>query len=572
MSSKKYTPGATPSRRQFMAGSMALGAGSALSGAALANADEISSQSLKEAGKLFAVDYSDAENRQMLDTIDGQLEQLRAIRDLKYPNMLAPATTFDPRLPGVNYTRQEDRVSLSPTHNLALPNKAVDIAFAPIHHQAHWIRSGQLSAVRLTEIYLERIQKHGAELECFITVTADLALSQARKLDAESAKGKNRGPLHGIPYGLKDLFDTKDIKTTWGAEPYKDRVPDQDAKIVELLRDAGAILLGKTTCGALAWGDVWYGGKTRNPWNIAEGSSGSSAGSASATGAGLVGFSIGTETYGSIVSPSHRCGTTGLRPTFGRISRAGGMALCWTLDKVGPICRAVEDTAMVLSALNGPDAEDSGSIPHGFDYDYDLDLPALKVGYDPKWFEGDQATDVDRNALKVMKTLGVQMKEVSLPDLPYSSLLLNLNAESAAAFEELTLSGRDDLMKRQIANAWPNHWRQARFISAVDYVQMDRLRRTIMQNMHTLFEEVDLIISPNFADNLLLITNYTGHPCLTLRGGFEERSLDGVEGSHILPHNFSLMGGLYTEGKLCALGRIMEEKLGVRAKKPPQFA
>ncbi len=415
-------------------------------------------------------------------------------------------------------------------------------------------------------------------LECFVTVTADLAREQAAQADRERATGQVRGPLHGIPYGVKDLLDTANIKTTWGAEPYKDRIAETDGAVVRRLRDAGAVLLGKTTLGALAWGDVWFGGETRNPWNPKEGASGSSAGSGSATAAGLCSFGIGTETLGSIVSPADRNGLAGLRPTFGRVSRVGAMALCWSLDKIGPMCRYAEDTAMVLSVLNGYDEYDAGSIDKGFAYDGRQSIDELTIGYDPDWFDGEDIKTTDLDALEAIKNLGASVREITLPDLPVNEIMGALNIESAAAFEELTLSGRDDLLRRQIDNAWPNSFRQARYFSAVDFVQGDRLRRKVMQDAHEFFSEVDIVFGPSFGTPMLSLTNFTGQPCLALRAGFDKiktRSLfnhpenDTDESLHRVPRSVTLWSNLFEEGKLIIAGRALEAALGYADERPP---
>ncbi|MEE3237223.1 MAG: amidase, partial [Pseudomonadota bacterium] len=411
----------------------------------------------------------------------------------------------------------------------------------------------------------------------FVTVTPGIARAQAKRADEERASGRVRGPLHGIPYGVKDLVDTKDIATTWGAEPYKDRVPDRDGAVVRLLGEAGAVMLGKTTLGALAWGDVWFGGETRNPWNPKEGASGSSAGSGSATAAGLCAFGIGTETLGSIVSPSDRNGLAGLRPTYGRVSRVGAMALCWSLDKIGPMCRFSEDNALVLAALNGYDELDTGSIDMGFSYDGGQPVSDLTIGFDPAWFDGENVSDANRQALEAVRRLGATVREITLPDLPIDEVSVSLGVESAAAFEALTLSGRDDLLRRQINNAWPNAFRQSRYMSAVDYLQSERLRRRVMHEAHDFFSQVDVVFGPSFGTPMLSLTNYTGQPCLTVRAGFEKlkpRSLYGHpenetdETLHRVPTSVSLWSSLFQEGKLVTVGRALEAELGVVAEKP----
>lgn len=549
--------------------------------------DQITPRTLAEAEKLFGLKFTPSERQQILgSSIDNpdagffseQLESLQVRRQQDIPASLAPAMTFDPRLRGVAYPDQDNSVVLFPEVIGDIPSDAPSIAFASVKQQARWMTTGQITSRELTDIYLARIEQYGDLLECFITVTADLARAQADQADRERATGQIRGPLHGIPYGVKDLLDTADIRTTWGATPYKDRVPTANGAVVQRLRDAGAVLLGKTTMGALAWGDVWFDGETRNPWNPKEGSSGSSAGSGSATAAGLCAFAIGTETLGSIVSPADRNGLTGLRPTFGRVSRVGAMALCWSLDKIGSMCRFAEDNALVLSVLNGFDENDASSIDMGFTYDGRRSISDLTVGFDPSWFEGEDKRATDKVALAAIREIGVTVKEISLPDLPVAEIMAPLGVESAAAFEELTLSGRDDLLRRQIDNAWPNSFRQARYFSAVDYVQADRLRRKLMQQTHEFFSQVDVIFGPSFGTPMLSLTNFTGQPCLTLRAGYEEitpRSLfdhpenDTDETLHRIPRSVTLWSNLFEEGKLLQVGRALEAELGIVDDRPP---
>ncbi len=539
------------------------------------------SADIAAAERLVGVTYTAQERAQMLDNLEGQIAAAQARRVVDLPNASPMALRFDPRLPGFKMPT-DSGVSVRAVDR-PLPTDDADIAFATLPQLSSWIASGALTSRRLTEIYLTRIAALNPTLFCFATVTADLALSEADTMDGLTRKGQNLGPLHGIPYGLKDLFDTQDVVTGWGAEPYRDRVPDTDARIVTLLRAAGAVLLGKTTVGALAYNDIWYGGQTRNPWNPQEGASGSSAGSASATAAGLCGFSIGTETLGSITSPCQRCGTTGLRPTFGRVSRTGAMALCWSLDKVGPICRGVEDTALVLDALNGADTDDLGSIAAPFSYDAQRDISGLTLGYLPEAF-GDGATDVDHAALTAAKELGVNVVETSLPDLPYDALMNIVYAEAAAAFEQLTLSDLDDTLTWQDPSAWPNIFRKARFLSAVDHVQLDRLRYLVMQAVDTLFRDVDALIGPFSTGPMLVASNFTGHPCLHLRAGFERHKTRrpgslaagklsaGAEGpageTFLVPQGISIWGRLFDEGTILNIGRALEHKLDQSARTP----
>ncbi|MEM7523430.1 MAG: amidase [Pseudomonadota bacterium] len=545
---------------------------------------DITLEAIEGAETLLGVEYTRAERELMLDNLDGQIEAARMRRALTLNNNAPMASRFDPRLPHHRTPAPQEPLHFSDADPGPLPDSDEDIAFAPAARLCRWIRLGHLSSLRLTEIYLARIETIGPRLECFVTVTPDLARAEAAAADALLKAGIWLGPLHGLPYGLKDLFDTAGIATTWGAEPFRDRVPDGDARIVDMLRRAGAVLLGKTSLGALAYGDIWFGGKTRNPFNLHEGSSGSSAGSGSATAAGLCAFSIGTETLGSITSPSQRCGATGLRPTFGRVSRAGAMALCWSLDKIGPICRGVEDCAMVLSAINGYDPDDRSSIGASFNFDAGAGIEGMRLGYLPAAFDDPEATEVDRAALDAARRLGVEVVEIDLPDLPYGALVHTLFAEAAAAFEELTLSGRDDDLVWQDKGAWPNAFRKARFLSAVDLVQLDRVRFQVMQAFDEVFRNVDAVIGPFMTGPMLVATNFTGHPCLHLRAGFLETgvrtdpSLAGGAldiGSAVdekrtfrVPQGVSLWSGLFDEGRLCNLGMALEAELGVAETRP----
>ncbi len=542
----------------------------------------VSIADIESAERLVGLAYTAAEREQMVGNLEGQIALAIARRKFRFDNSMPTATRFDPRLPNFRMPAAgSPRFSKGSAR--PLPQDEADIAFASIGELAAWISAGALTSRRLTEIYLSRIDTLGPKLECFAAVTAKRALAEADAADALLRGGVYLGPLHGMPYGLKDLFDTKGITSGWGAEPYKDRIPATDATIVRKLRSAGAVLLGKTTVGALAYNDIWYGGRTRNPWNLNEGSSGSSAGSASATAAGLCAFSIGTETLGSITSPSQRCGATGLRPTFGRVSRAGGMSLCWSLDKVGPICRSVEDTGLVLAALNGADDADRFSIAAPFHFDAETDISGLKLGYLPEAF-GEGATEVDHAALAASRRLGIEVVEVSLPALPYEALMNVLYAEAAASFEDLTLSDLDDTLKWQDDGAWPNTFRKARFLSAVDHVQLDRLRYQVMLALDELFTKVDAVIGPFMTGPMLVASNFTGHPCLHLRAGFLNLATRGAaslgsgklttgepeaEGRAFnVPQGISLWGRLFEEGPILNLGMALEKELGVAAARP----
>ena len=538
----------------------------------------LDASAIAEAERVNALAFTIQERTMMIEGLEATLETLSKLRAAEFGNHEPPALTFDPKLPRAKIKSQKNALTLGGTYAAPPPKNDADVAYASVGQQGAWLRAKAITAARLTEIYLDRIARLDRRLSAFVTVTADLAREQAASADADFAQGRDRGPLQGIPYALKDLADTAGILTAWGAEPYRERVPTQDAEIVRKLRGAGAVLLGKAACGAIAYGDQWFGGVTRNPWNAAEGSSGSSAGSASATAAGLCAFAIGTETLGSIISPSERCGTVGLRPTFGRVSRAGVMSLCWSLDKVGPICRSVEDTAIVLSEINGYDADDPGAARFGFTYDGAADLKEMVVGYVPSWFEEGDA--VDRAALDALRSLGVTVKEFPWPKTDFSALEQIVLVEAAAAFSELTLTNRDDELSWQAPEAWPNAWRQARFFPAVDYVQADRLRRRLMQEMATAFAGFDALIGPHGGGGALLATNCTGHPQLAFRAGFaqtpnrtrfDEAEKAAAAETFRTPRGISLWANLFDEGKIIALGRRVERALGVADERPPGF-
>ena len=538
---------------------------------------------IEAAERLLGIAYTVAERRQMVGNLQGQIASAQRRRAVDLPNTAPMATRFDPRLSNFRMPAPAGPLRFSHHSATPIPDSDEDVAFAPVTALAAWIKAGALSSRRLTEIYLARIETLGPALECFATVCPELARAEADAADSLLRAGVYLGPLHGLPYGLKDLFDTCGITTGWGAEPFRNRVPVDDATIVRKLRAAGAVLLGKTTVGALAYNDIWYGGRTRNPWNLNEGSSGSSAGSASATAAGLCAFSIGTETLGSITSPSQRCGTTGLRPSFGRVSRAGGMALCWSLDKVGPICRSVEDTAMVLAAINGGDLADRSSIEAPFHFDATHSIKGLRLGFLPEAF-GEGATSIDHAALAAARRLDVEIVEVSLPDLPYGTLMNILYAESAAAFEALTLTNLDDTLTWQDDGAWPNTFRKARFLSAVDHVQLDRLRYQVMLALDGVFAGVDAIIGPLMTGPMLIASNFTGHPCLHLRAGFLDMATrspaslgagkltTGEENEtgrkFTVPQGISLWGRLFEEGPILNLGMALERELALAAQRP----
>jgi Asp-tRNA(Asn)/Glu-tRNA(Gln) amidotransferase A subunit family amidase len=512
------------------------------------------------------------------------LERRVGPRKIALEPTVAPATRWNPALAGEAAGPARDAFVRTSSAAVALPASDADIAYAPVAQLSRWIEQRTLTSERLTTIYLQRIEQFDPKLRCVITITKEFALSQARKADAEVAAGKYRGPLHGIPYGVKDLLDTAGIATTYGAEPFRNRVPAADSAVVRRLNDAGAVLIAKLSLGALALNDIWFGGQTMNPWLLEEGASGSSAGPGAATAAGLVAFSIGSETGGSIVSPSMRCGVTGLRPTFGRVPRTGAMTLCWSLDKLGPMTRGVEDAMLVLQAISGPDAGDVSSVPSRLEFDATGPVKGLRVGFFPAWMKEMPATDVDRAALETVKTLGMIPTEVTLPDWPYDSLEVVLFAEASAAFEELTLSGATKTLKAQVPDAWPNQFRLARFLTAVDFVQADRFRRNVAAEMARVFSQVDLLLVPSLRDEMLTLSNFTGHPSLTLRTGFvnvaEARSdwapdpknpLPKFSPPRRVPHGVTLLGRLFDEGTVARAGIALERASGVAGERPPGF-
>ncbi len=549
---------------------------------------EVSVKTFAEAEKLVQFEMTAAERAvaaaSWRKTMAGLYERRTGPRKLALETTLAPATRWNPVLPGQKSGPEDDRFVRSPIDSTSRPARDEDIAFAPVTHLSRWIETRKLTSERLTNIYLKRLEQFDPKLHCVITLTRELALKQAKQADAEIVAGKYRGPLHGIPWGAKDLLDTAGIPTTYGAEPFRNRVPTEDAAVVKRLHDAGAVLVAKLSLGALALNDIWFGGQTMNPWLLEEASSGSSAGPGAATAAGLVGFAIGSETGGSIVSPATRCGITGLRPTYGRVARTGAMTLCWSLDKLGPMTRSVEDAMLVLQAITGPDAGDVASVPSHLDFDAGASVAGLRVGYFPKWMNENPATAVDRAAVDVVKKVGMVPVEVSIPDWPYDSLNLILFAEGAAAFEELTLSGGLRELKAQVPDAWPNIFRQARFLSAVDFVQADRLRRKVAEEMAHLFSQVDLLLVPSVRDEMLTITNFTGHPALVLRAGFIEvskaRSDWAPDPAHPMPtfnpprrvpHGVTLIGRLFEEGAMVNAGLALERAFGVLDQRPPGF-
>jgi Asp-tRNA(Asn)/Glu-tRNA(Gln) amidotransferase A subunit family amidase len=549
---------------------------------------EVSVATFSEAEKLVRVELTSPDLAQAASTwrvnMAALYERRTGPRAVSLEPTLAPFSRYISAMPDSPALPQRDRFVRSHADPGPLPTNDADIAYSNVSQLSRWIERRQLSSERLTNIYLRRIEQFDPKLRCVITVTRDLALAHAKQADGEIAKGKYRGPLHGIPFGVKDLLDTANIPTTYGAEPFRNRIPKEDSAVVARLNKAGAVLIAKLSLGALALNDIWFGGQTVNPWLPEEGASGSSAGPGAATATALVAFSIGSETGGSIVSPSMRCGVTGLRPTYGRVPRTGAMTLCWSLDKLGPMTRSVEDAMLVLQAISGPDPGDLSSIPSHLDFDANASVKGLRVGYFPEWMKQNPATDVDREALAALPKLGMVPVEVSLPNWPYDSLNLILFAEGAAAFEELTLSHRVDQLKMQVLDAWPNLFRQARFLSAVDFVQTDRFRRKVCEEMARIFSQVDVLLVPSLRDEMLAISNNTGHPSITLRTGFVQVSqarsdwapdpqnpLPKFSTPRRVPHGVTFIGRLFGEGTTAQAALSLEHHFNVASQRPPGF-
>lgn len=512
----------------------------------------ISTTDVEHAEKIIGLEFTPAKRELMLQGLQSQLRGFETARKTPLSNSVPPALQSNP-LP-VGFTLPPRKVSFDwkPPKKVKRPENLDDLAFYSVAQLSALIRSRQVTSLELTEFFLARLKKYGPKLECIITLTEDLALQQARAADAELKRGKYRGPLHGIPYAAKDLLATKGIKTTWGSVPFKDQVLDYDATVVTRLREAGAVLVAKTTLGELAWGEVWFGGKTRNPWNLEEGSSGSSAGSAAGTSAGLFPFAIGSETWGSIISPSTICGITGLRPTYGRVSRHGAMALSWSMDKIGPICRTAEDAALILHAIEGPDDLDPFVIPASFTYKPRTSLKGLRIGYlDDLSKRPEPNRKADDAMMQTLRELGAELVPLKLPTYSGSHLSIILDSEAAAAFDDLTRDGRDDLLVRQVRVAWPNAFREARLIPAVEYIQAQRIRHLLIQDMADLLKSVDVYIAPAFEGENSLLTNLTGHPALLLPNGKSPK--DGR------PLSVTLIGQLFGEGELLSIAALYQQ-------------
>jgi Asp-tRNA(Asn)/Glu-tRNA(Gln) amidotransferase A subunit family amidase len=563
-------------RRTFMAYCSGLGLGSTLFPGALwarlQDAKAVTKDLLDEAEKVAGVEFTDAERELMLEDLNDNLEGYKRLRAISIGNQVRPALSFDPAVPEAALPSERRPMIASRPTGVRRPANLEAVAFQPVTELAELVRTRQVTATELTEMYLARLRRHGPTLECVIELTEERARRQAAEADAEIAAGRYRGPLHGIPWGAKDLLAVRDYRTTWGAKPFEDQRIEDDATVVRRLDAAGAVLVAKLTLGALAWGDVWYGGTTKNPWQLQQGSSGSSAGPAAATVAGLVGFSIGSETLGSIVSPATRCGATGLRPTFGWVSRAGAMALSWSMDKLGPICRTVEDCALVMDAIHGPDGKDPTVRAAAFNWDGTAGIGGLRVGYLASAFDRDRGENgaewrtFDLQALETMRRLVPDLAVVELPDgeqYPSEAMGFILSVEAAAAFDELTRSNRDDLMVRQVRNAWPNVFRASRLIPAVEYLNANRLRTMLMQAMDESLKDVDVVIAPSYAPRLLQYTNLTGHPAVVVPNGY--RAGDGT------PTSISFIGKLFGDAKVLAVAKAWQDATDFHTKHPPTF-
>ncbi len=506
---------------------------------------------VKQAQKIFGLDFTDAEADTMLLDLERRRKSYIALRKLNISNSIAPALNFNPLPIGYRFPDQANYFKASAQQNIKLPADREKLAFFTITQLAGLIQSKQITSVELTRFFIERVKKYDPVLLYAVSITEERAMKQAKKADAEIAAGKYRGLLHGIPFGAKDLLATKDYKTTWGSVAYKDQNIDMDATVITRLENAGAVLIAKMTLGELAMGDVWFGGKTKNPWDIKRGSSGSSAGSASAVAAGCLPFAIGSETLGSIVSPSTECGTTGLRPSFGRVSKHGAMALSWSMDKLGPITRSVEDCAIVFNAIQGVDGKDLSAIPAPFNYTSPAgtSLKGTRIGYIRSEFKVKYPNSSnDSISLVKLKELGAELIPIELPALPYNDMLIILSAESGAAFQELSLSNRDDLLGRQEKNAWPSGFRSAHFIPAVEYIQANRARAMLIEQLNQKMKDIDLFVAPAFGMNLRA-SNLSGHPCVVLPNGFRNG----------LPGSITFTGQLFGEGKLLKVAQAYQK-------------
>ncbi len=514
------------------------------------------------ASRVFGLEFTPAERDSMLDNLNRNRGSYEALRKIDLTNDIAPALVFNPIPAGFVMPTEANSLKQSPVAGTKLPANRDELAFYTVAQLGELIRTKQISSEDLTKFFLNRLKTGGPHLFNVITLTEDLALTQAKRADADLRAGKYHGPLHGIPYGAKDLLAKTGYKTTWGSVPYKDQTINLDATVIQRLETAGAVLCAKLAVGELAMGDVWFGGMSRNPWKPETGSSGSSAGSASTVSAGLLPFALGTETLGSIVSPSTVCGVTGLRPTFGRVSKYGAMALSWSMDKIGPMTRSAEDCALVLNAIQGPDGKDASVVKAPFSYAPLASLKGLKIGVVRKAFDSKYPNHAnDSSTLATLTKLGAELVPIELPAYPYGAMTIVLNAEAGAAFDELTRSGKDDLMVRQLKNAWPNSFRSSRFIPAVEYIQANRIRTKLINDMHQVLTKagVDVYISPTYAGGNLTMTNLTGHPCVVLPNGFTKENT---------PTSITFLGQLFNEGKVLAVAKAYQDATDFHKKHP----
>lgn len=533
--------------------------------ACCAHGQAIDTAAIGRAAYLFDLNFTAAEKDSMIDGLKENRQNFEKLHKQPIPNHIPYPFAFEPAPAGFKIPVKQVAVNWNIPANVSIPANKNDLAFYSVAQLASLVKNKKITSVALTKFFLDRLKKWGDTLECVITLTEELALKEAAQADAEINKGIYRGPLHGIPYGLKDLFAVKGYKTTWGSVPYKEQVIDEDAFVYTQLKKAGAVLCAKLTLGELAYADLWFGGRTRNPWNISRGSSGSSAGSASATVAGLLPYAIGTETWGSIVSPSHTNGATGLRPTFGSVSRSGAMVLSWSLDKAGPICRSAEDAAIVFYYMKGTDGKDASAIERAFNYNPKVDWKKLRIAYATNYFKNLPANSQQHAVLDVFKKLGANLQEVEFPDstiYPYNIMDVVISAESAAAFDELTRSEQDNLIRRQDKNFWPNGFRVSRFIPAVEYINANRHRSQLSQKLHEFMQQYDVVIVPSFAGNQLAMTNLTGHPVVVFPIGFTPNGL---------PNSISLVGNLYDDATLLAVAKAYQGATDFHHKHPPKF-
>ena len=548
-------------RRHFLKCIPGIGAASTLfagtlwSRYAASQENRVTVDMIRDAEWAAGVSFTDEDRKLMASELNEQLEGYDEIRALNIPNSVSPALRFDPVLPGMTFDREEKPFKISLGAARDLPEDLDELAFWSVLDLSRAIKAGKLTSLELTRLYVRRLKRYDPVLNCVVTLTEDTALKQARRADSEIAAGKYRGPLHGIPWGAKDLLATKDHPTTWGAMPFRNQQFEEDATVVARLEEAGAVLVAKLTLGALAMGDEWFGGRTNSPWNPERGSLGSSAGPAAAVAGGLVGFAIGSETRGSIVSPATRCGITGFRPTYGRVSRYGAMALSWSMDKLGPMCRSVEDCAIVFNAIHGRDEKDPSTVDMPFNWDPDQPLSTLRIGYLKGAFE---ESEQDAKSLETLRALGVDPIPVELPEFPVDAMDSILMAEAASAFDELTMSGRDDLLVSQDEWAWPNAFRKARLIPAVEYIQANRARTLLMQATEKAMRHVDVHITPTEAS--LALDNLTGHPIVSLPNGFTKRGE---------PTSIGFLGGLYKDAALLRVAKAFQDATDFHLKRPP---